>query len=87
MRREDNSQFCFSHGYKLSNIVPDIAVSSNVTQINIGGDNDEDIPGTAYRVKIILEVNTNYETDYVSIDLEDVLKFSKKYCYGLFQKV
>lgn len=90
MCRENNSQFCSSRGYKLSNIVPDITVSNNVTQINIGGDDDDIVdstPDTAYRVKIILEVNTNYESDLVSIDLEDVLKFAKKYCYDLFQKV
>ena len=60
MCKENNSQFCFSRGYKLSSIVPDITVSNNVTQINIGGDNDEDIIDsaldTAYRVKLFLRL-------------------------------
>ena len=90
MCKEDNSQLCSNRGYKLSSVVPDIATSNNVVQINIGGDDDDIVdfkPYTAYRVKIILEVNTNYESDIVNIDLEDVLNFAKKYCYDLFQKV
>jgi len=80
----DNSQLCSCHGYKLSNIVPNIAVSDNVTQINIGCDDDDIFyRDSGGRVQIIIETKESN----IYIDLEDVLRFAKEYCYGIFNRV
>lgn len=91
---DDNSQECRYFGYKLSSLVTCIGASENVHNISIGcADDDEfyskkissteEVPEKTGRVQI--EIETNH--DIVFIDLEDVLRFARRYCNGIYHRI
>jgi len=89
--RPHNSSECIYNGRKLSNVVADIKCSPEIDQVCIGADDDDQFdafkPGKSGRIKIGLEINTPGKECWPEIDLEDVLRFAKKYCSGIYERV
>jgi hypothetical protein len=86
--RPSNSQECAYGGYKLSAIEPEIEIraSTEVDVLSAGCEDDDTFyedAGKSGRVQ--LQVGTALDT--VSIDLEDVLVFARKYCSGIYERV
>ncbi len=85
--RPPNSHECEYNGRKLTNV--DCNTEINCGEIHIGSDQDDEI--SIYednvlreRVKIFILDHTLEE---ISIDLEDVLRFAVKNCYGIYERV
>ena len=89
--RLPNSNECVHNGRKLSNTVAQVKASERVVQVCIGADDDDQFDALVEkspkegRVKIGLEIEGR--KDWFEIDLEDVLRFAKKYCNGIYERV
>lgn len=87
MGKKTNSDECIAGGYKLSCLVTEIGCSENVQQVSIGCDDDDtfyDGAGKSGRVEIEIEMT---DGQLASIDLEDVLRFARSYCNGIYERV
>lgn len=95
MYRDDerlpNSNECVHNGRKLSNTVAQVKASERIVQVCIGADDDDQFDALVEnspkegRVKIGLEIAGG--EDWFEIDLEDILRFARKYCNGVYERV
>lgn len=94
-KRKSNSNECIYNGRKLSNVVANIKASHNVDQVCIGADDDDEFDALVEkspkegRIKIGLECATVLpgEMLWPEIDLEDILRFARKYCNGIYERI
>jgi hypothetical protein len=87
MDKPNNSHECSYGGYKLSCIVPDIEHTANVVQVYMGCDDDDTFyteSGKSGRVQIGIELD---DGQMAQIDLEDVLRFARAHCTGIYERV
>ena len=92
--RKPNSQECMHNGRKLSNVCCDnIEVGSGSDYVCIGSDHDDEIYDfhgdkmLKERVTITVFADVEGAESCIEIDLEDVLRFSATYCYGIYERV
>ena len=99
LNRPPNSHECGYFGRKLSNVSTDsIKTSLNEGELYVGTECDDEIyfgeclgeneEMLKERVKIYIE---HYPDDYhlsqIEIDLEDLLRWSRKHCSGIYERV
>lgn len=91
--RLPNSNECIYNGRKLSAAVPNIKTSKDIEAIFIGADDDDEFDSLVEkspeegRIKIELQMTTPDEIACPQIDLEDVLRFARKNCNGIYERV
>lgn len=78
-QRPPNSQECKHGAYRLQNGYTDIIInhSDDIEFLEIGGDDAE-------RTQIYIEGGNGF---VANVDLEDILRFAKKYCAGIYERV
>jgi hypothetical protein len=92
--RKPNSQECAYFGRKLSSIVCDDIYRHVGWDLCIGSDQDDEIyfPPVLKSNEVMLKerVMISVESDsgaFCEIDLEDVLRFARLYCNGIYERV
>ena len=91
--RIHNSNECSYNGRKLSNVIADIKCSTEIAQVCIGAEEDDQFDALSEeseksgRIKIGLEIDTPGAETWLEVDLEDVLRFAKTYCSGIYERV
>lgn len=83
-----NSHECAYGGYKLSSIcLHDVGHSENILSLWVGSEEDDTFyEGSGKRGRVELSIEL-HDSTIVDIDLEELLRFVKKNCAGIYERV
>ena len=86
--RKPNNSECIYNGHKLSCIETEIECNDKDVYISIGHEKDD----TFYKNKDMERIAITFERNkpnlfYFNIDLEDVLRFAKQNCNGIYERI
>lgn len=93
MNNKPNSQECIFYGRKLSNILCD-DINVEKGYVSIGSENDDEIyfgecledNKEMIKGRVLITVMDD-DCCCIDIDLEDILKFARKNCNGIYERV